>query len=98
MNHHVTSYHLLKGIVWQWCSYLCPCEAHGGGRHHEQGPLSPVVGRYADGLHRFPQTHVISQEQTAVFGHGKAATDNTQAAQGHFGSKIQALKKYIFLI
>lgn len=59
--------------------YLSPGKAHRWGSHHKQGPLVPVVGSYADGLHRLTQAHVVSQEESALFGHGKTVKEAKSA-------------------
>lgn len=53
-------------------AHLSPGEANRGWSNYQQWPLFPVVGCNTDGLYRFPQAHIISQEQTTFSGHCKA--------------------------
>lgn len=73
-----------KGVlldVFFFFFYLSPGKSHRGGSNHQQGPLVPVVGCYADGLHSLSQAHVISQEEAALFRHCKTTPKHQNKAR-----------------
>lgn len=75
-----------KAPLQSWF-YLCPGESYRRRSHHQQWPLTPVVGCYTDGLHSLAKAHVISQEEAALFRHCKTT--------GNHGWHEEITKTYI---